>query len=456
MWESILLLLLAGGASSVWAAIAYQRGRLLLWKSIASLCHLQVEELSFATEFLVRMQARSGPLKIRIFPGQKRNTSQIVITIPGPRGFPGVRIRCEESVLLKTREIETGDESFDGRFFIEGPMRLVTVLLDAEMRKLLLRLSTEGMLELSRGELRVEAADDDLTRVMPLLLDIGRRLCGPVAVAQRLAENAGRDPNAAVRLRNLILLIREHPGEPGTVEALRVACKDPSPQIRLRAARELRGEGLGILLELVESEEDAVSAEAILALGRELPFERTQALLDQALRRRRLQTAGSCLEALGRSGEPAAVDVLARVLAREKGELAAAAALALGTTGSAGAEPPLILALQRETARLRVAATNALARVGTVAAVLALKDAAGRFPSDPQLQQATRQAIAEIQSRLPGASPGQLSLAEAEVGQLSLAQAEAGQLSLAIDPPLPEPEKVVRPVDSALLRSTIE
>ena len=82
---------------------------------------------------------------------------------------------------------------------------------------------------------------------------------------------------------------------------------------------------------------------------------------------------------------------------------------------------------------LRIAAAIALGRVGSTAAVLPLKQTAERFSSDPQLSQATRQAIAEIQSRIPGASPGQLSLAGAEVGQLSLAQAEAGQLSLSTD-----------------------
>jgi hypothetical protein len=66
--------------------------------------------------------------------------------------------------------------------------------------------------------------------------------------------------------------------------------------------------------------------------------------------------------------------------------------------------------------------------------VLPLKETAERFESDPDLSRATRQAIAEIQSRLPGASPGQLSLAGAEVGQLSLAQGDAGQLSLVNDP----------------------
>jgi hypothetical protein len=78
-----------------------------------------------------------------------------------------------------------------------------------------------------------------------------------------------------------------------------------------------------------------------------------------------------------------------------------------------------------------VAAATALGRLGSTAAVLPLKEAAERFPDDRDLGRATRQAIAEIQFRLQGASPGQLSLAGTEAGQLSLAPAEAGELSLA-------------------------
>ena len=94
----------------------------------------------------------------------------------------------------------------------------------------------------------------------------------------------------------------------------------------------------------------------------------------------------------------------------------------------------MLRALERDKSVIQVAAANALARVGTAAAVLPLKETAERSRLDPDLFRATRQAIAEIQSRLQGASPGQLSLAGADVGQLSLAQAEAGQLSLAADP----------------------
>ena len=97
------------------------------------------------------------------------------------------------------------------------------------------------------------------------------------------------------------------------------------------------------------------------------------------------------------------------------------------------AEPPLILALQREQADLRVAAANALARVGSAPSVLPLKEVAEHSWLDREFHRAARQAIAEIQARLQGASPGQLSLAGGEAGQLSLADAEAGQLSLVND-----------------------
>jgi HEAT repeat protein len=194
-----------------------------------------------------------------------------------------------------------------------------------------------------------------------------------------------------------------------------------------------------------------VSAEAVSALERELPFESLKSILTRAARGRRLRTARACLEALGRRGASEAVGVLVEVMEQEEGELAAVAAWALGMIGSPAAEPSLIQALRRDLANLRVFAAGALGRVGSAAAVLPLKEAAERSRSDFELRRATRQAIAEIQSRLPGASPGQLSLAGAEAGQLSLVEAEAGQLSLAADPagqlsldsaePAPEPRR---------------
>ncbi|HSK79319.1 MAG TPA: HEAT repeat domain-containing protein [Thermoanaerobaculia bacterium] len=342
------------------------------------------------------------------------------------------------------REIEVGDASFDSTFFIEGPAPLVFALLDAEMRRLLLGLNAESRLEIFIGALRADMSEKKLPALLPRLVDIGQRLARSMDIPRRLAENAKADPEAGVRLHNLLLLIREFPGEPGTVEALRAASTDPSAEIRLRAAKELGAEGREVLFELLESlVDDHVSAEAVSILDRELPFERTKVLLDRALNRRSLQTARACLEAIGKSGDAAAVEALAKVMDQQEGELTVAAAEALGATGSPAAEPWLIPALGRERADLRVAAAEALGRVGSASAVFPLKEAAERSLFDRELRRATRQAIAEIQSRLQGASPGQLSLAGAEAGQLSLATDPAGQVSLcgAEEELAPEPRR---------------
>jgi len=414
--------------------------RLQYWQGIAKLCHLHVVKV-FRWVWGLTLQGRAEPLEVWIT-GSLRSKSgtQIVVMIPGPPGFSEVSIRRESQTPWKTCKIEVGSEAFDKTFFVEGPLGLVLALLDAETRGLLISANdataTAGSrLELVGGELLVETVDSQLPLILPLLLGIGQRFAQPENVERRLAQNATRDPEAGIRLKNLSCLIHEHPRDRGTLRVLRAACSDPSPEVRLRAGRALGAQGRDVLLELAENpEDDAASAQAVSILGHELSFEHTRAILDKARGLRRIQTARICLEAFGRSGDAAAVDALTHVMEEEEGELAAAAARALEATGSPAAEGPLILALQREQMDLRMAAANALARVGSVAAVLPLEEAAVRFWLDFELGRATQQAIAEIHSRLPGASPGQLSLAAAEMGQLSLAQDGAGQLSLATDP----------------------
>jgi hypothetical protein len=408
------------------------------WKAAAELCGLQDVEISWVTR---KVKARAGEIEVRIeVSGEKHRPARIVVAVPGPPGFRDVSIR---GAPLSRKAFEIGDPSFERRFVVEGPGPLVTALLDAETRRLLSRFGSP--LWLSSGELLTHVTDLQIFDVLPGLLEISRRFARPLDIPRRLAENALQDPKPGVRLQNLRLLILELPKDPRTAWALREACSDSSPEIRLRAAKEMGAEGRGVLLELAERlKDDAISAKAVSSLGRELPFENTTAILKRALRLRRLRTACACMESIGRSGA-AAVDVLASVLKRRKGKLAVAAARALGATGSQAAEPPLIQALQRDQEDLRRAVAEALGRVGSAAAVLPLQEAAESSRLDLELRQAARQAIAEIQSRLQGAAPGQLSLAGAEAGQLSLAQAEAGQLSLIDDPAgrlsLPEEER---------------
>ena len=442
MWEALLvasLLTLSGAA--IRANFAWTNGRRLRsWRKTVESCGLQVEEISSPRSRRLQLKARTAEaLEVRIEQTVRRDYGCLIfIAVPGPPGFSGIWIRREELRPAGAREIEIGDEPFDKAFYLVGPARLLFALLDVETRFLLISLNAESpRLELAKGELGVRTHDYRLSGLLPIILDIARRFAQPLDIAQRLAENARQDPDVEVRLRNLLLLTREFPGEPATLEALRTACTDASLRIRLRAAKELGAEGREVLLEMAETTTDDLhSAEAVSLLGTDLPVERTRAILLQALRKRLHRTARACIETLGHSTAAEDVDTLAKVLTREQSELAAAAATALGTTGNSAAEPPLLLALQRDEQKdLRLAAANALARVGTTAAVLPLKELAERRSfHDPEVRKATRQAIAEIQSRLPGASPGQLSLAVAEAGQLSLAQTEAGQLSLANDP----------------------
>ncbi len=430
MWEAVFIAVAAG----VGLLIDFRRHhwRLKAWQNAFSSCGLKVVEAFGARGWSLRLHGRAGPVEVWIEEsgaGAQRET-RIVVTAPVPPGFADVRLRREQPEPA-AREIEIGDEAFDSTFSLEGPARLVCALLDAETRRLLVSASSGSEVDIANGRMQASRVSN-VSVSLPLLLAIGRRFTRLMEAPRLLADNVREDPEPGVRLRNLLLLIRELPGDPVTLEALRTACADPTPRVQLRAAQELGSERISVLAELAENtEDDATSAQAISLLGQELPVERARAILIHALRRRRLRTARACLESLGRSGGATAIDTLAKVTAREKGELAVAAALALGETASPAAETPLLAALQRDKADLRVAAANALGRAGTAAAVLPLKEAAERFSRDPDLRRATRQAIAEIQSRVQDASPGQLSLAGVEVGQLSLAQAEAGQLSLA-------------------------
>jgi HEAT repeat protein len=408
----------------------FTRKRIRAWQDAAVSCGLQVSEVSPGWKPRIMASDGLGIVWIEPFAAGSPIT-RVAVSATGPPGLHAVTIRPQAEVH-ESPEVKVGDWALDHDFFIQGPVPLVIALLEEGTRRLLSLLNAEGRIQLFSGELLANVQDTKVPRVLPMLLDLRRRLAAPLDIPRRLAENAGQDPDPEVRLQNLRLLIYEHSGEPGTVAALRKALADPSPVIRLRAARALGAvEGRDVLLKIAEGlERDAMSAEAVEALGGELPFERAKALLDRTWPTGHPQTALECVRVIGYSGAPGAVDALAEMLALENIELAVAAAKALGSIESPAAEPPLIQALSREPSAIRMAAANALARVGSTAAVLPLKEAAESALLDPDFRQAARQAIAEIQSRVQGASPGQLSLAGAEAGQLSLAADSAGQLSL--------------------------
>ncbi|MFP5286559.1 MAG: HEAT repeat domain-containing protein [Thermoanaerobaculia bacterium] len=437
MWNLFVLCLMGYG---LWAAmrsgsterepvIVPSRERLEGWKNVVEWCGLQVEESTAA--LFPQLTARAEQVEVRIDAvGSQGQDTRIEVKAPVAPDFERVRIRPRPA-----QGMQVGDSGFDHAFSVEGPELQVFALLDAGTRRRLLAVNAAGSLEISPGQiLAVVSGAASLSDVLPALLAVRKRLGAPIDVRRSLVENVKRDPESGVRLQNLLLLLRELPRDPATAEALRAACSDRLPEIRLRAARELGDDASRkALLELAHDlEDDTWSAEAVSALGPDLPVERAKALLGRAWSTGRLRTALACLEVLGRSGA-AAVEPLAEVLALHNAKLATAAARALEATGSPDAEPLLIQALQHPESDVREAAAKALGRAGSAAAVLPLKETAERFPLDLELRIATRQAIARIQSRIQGGSPGQLSLAGSEEGQLSLAEDPSGRISLSGD-----------------------
>lgn len=385
---------------------------------------------------------------------------------------PTLTLRPEgaDTTLRRLRgwqEIEVGDPDFDRVVWIEGPPLLVRAILDADTRLALLALF-EGWLirprlspfhatgRLEQGVLWIELPDARARRPEHLLWDralaggdgahftealraaiaLAERLASPRDAARRIADNLRGEPLARARALCLTALARELPGHVATREALVAARDDSDAEVRLRAGRALGAEGRDLLLSLAlgEGAEDATTAQAVTALGAQLTFDEATAVLRNALRTRRHETARVAMGVLAHGGSPEAIHMIARVLAVERGPLANAAAGTLGLTGSPLAEEPLLAALASVDASLRVAATRALGQVGSAAAVTPLRELEAR---DAAVRGEARQAVARIQARLAGAAPGQLSLAGGEAGALSLAGNEAGRLSLAAKRPAP-------------------
>ena len=378
--------------------------------------------------------------------GERRERGTHVTIEAAEGGLAALTLRPETSATARAkkrgaREIETGDETFDADFYVTGPATAVRAVLDGDTRTLLSSLLVEVGLEMTNGIMKgrvplvgvnhTGALEPLLPRALPLMLAAARRLERPADLPSALARNATSDPLPGVRLQNLLTLLRDYPDGAVTRPTLRSACDDASDDVRVRAATAMGEEGQATLIDVATCgyAEDEPMARAVAALGDRLSTSDLHTVLRHALRTRRVAAGRSCLSALGRRSSPETVAALARVLAVERGELAVAAAHALAETGEIDAAPPLVAALARDRPIVQAAAAAALGRIGTANDILPLRELEARS-GDDATRRAARQAVASIQARLPGASPGQLSLAESDAGALSLAEDPRGRLSL--------------------------
>jgi HEAT repeat protein len=329
----------------------------------------------------------------------------------------------------------TGDDAFDETFAVGASPAVRQALLDGKVRGGFFTLGGHGRVSLDNGELRVvptSEAPSTIVLVVKTMVSIAERLGGSPDVAARLAESANRDFLVGVRLRSLEVFLREYPSHPLVAPTLEAASRDKSPVVRLRAALALGEAGVPFLHEIAKGEDDASATEAILKLGDGVSADELREILTEALKARRVQTAVACIEGLAARSGLAAFETLARVLTLEEGDLATVAASALARMPSPETEARLVEALSRSSRPVRLGAAEALGVCGSTAAVLPLKEAIEADPN-PEVAKTMRQAIAQIQERATGASPGQLSLGAGASGEVSLADADAGGVSMVSD-----------------------
>jgi HEAT repeat protein len=420
-------------AAAIAASVAYlvtserRRAQLQAWKLAATRSALEDREASEGGIFAgAAVTGRSGDLRVRLEQyrrGKYEHGTKMVVTGLG-HGAGGLSLRREglgtaiEKRFIGEREIEIGDPSFDGEYYVQGRAPLALAILEPETRRQLAGLLrgtvavagrepvevdaslADGLLEVRVKESGFSGNRERVPEILSGVLEVARRLVAPQDVAGRIAANVRREPEAGARLQGLLMLSREFPGHPATRPALLAAREDASEEVRLRAGMALGEEGRETLVDLVTraGTDDACAARALSALGASPP----EGLAEATLRR-----------ALGGAGRP---------------QLAQACLAALGRLGRAEAEGLMVEALGSPDPQVQVAAARALGQAGTVAAVPALREAMA--PHGNLLRSVGRQAIAEIQARLAGAAPGQLSLAGGEAGTLSLADGEPGRLSL--------------------------
>ena len=455
-----LLVAAVVGSIAYLIASTKSRSRAAKWHNAATAVGLTDVEATESFGIPSKLTGRSGPLEVtleRYRRGKHESGTRISIGGMG-HGLAGLSLRREGLATafekaVGEREMELGDPGFDAEMFVQGSAPLARAVLDAETRRLLVGLlrghvavsggEVPARVSLTGGVLRADLQErafavrgERLPEVLASLRTTARRLVAPVDVARRIADNLRTEPEAGVRLQGLLMLLREFGDRPAAREALLAARDDPSAAVRLRAGMALGPDGRDVLLELAtaESSDDPCAAGAVAALGEHLPLEGAEAILGRALRARRTATAAACIRALGRGAGATAVRTLAKVLALEQGELGVEAAQALAATALPAAQPPLVAALSSTSPTVRTAAAGALGAVGDVGAVPPLRAAAASASADGALKRAVRQSVAEIQARLAGAAPGQLSLVAdgAEAGRLSLADTGAvGRVSLA-------------------------
>lgn len=443
-----LIALLLLGATGLGFGIGILRARKArqVFEQAADLLGLPRTEIRGWLHMRVEGQCRTFPVQVR---EEARGKSGVwtVVEVKAGRRVPDNLFLGREGIgasfgkLFVGEDIATGDERFDAAVVVRGPASRALALLDEETRHRVTELVKAGG-KVKDGVVSIALHrrfrdGEALSGIIQQLVAVAERLAQPDQTVERLAALARFDAVPGTRHRCLQELIGSHSGDPLTDMALRSALADRTPEVRLLAAVALGDAGLDCLREIVASggTSPEVARSAVEALGERLPEEVALTRLEKAVRAGHERLVHVLVERFGPSTSRQGVARLARQLRHETpAETAAACARALGRTGSAAAVAPLVAALARDGAAVRAAAAEALGKVGSVGTIAALREAASGNLMSPSVRRAAVAAIAEIQSRLTGAAPGQLALSRGEAGSLALADRADGDLTLVGSP----------------------
>lgn len=327
-----------------------------------------------------------------------------------------------------TFHVEVGDE--ERGFGDEG---LVSGLLDGRARA---RFGKGDRLTLSDAVLVFESpfllADrvpgpvvEEVARMAARLADACAPAGGAPDVFALLRENLEQDASERVRAAAAALLVPRFPEAADRVAAL--ALGDPSPEVRLAAARHLGEEGHAILEAIAfdapeeGAPSDGLRQRALRFLIRELPRERVLPLLERALREGPDALRQTAIRQVGELRHRPAVEWLRGLPDLRDPETVAAGCEALARIGDAGAEGTLIELLDRSEEVVIRAAVEAIAQVGTFASVRPLMARLERT-SNRELRLSIATTLQLVESRGAPEGLGALSLIDEgeTAGQLAL------------------------------------
>jgi len=389
----------------------------------------------------------SWRLRIRAERGQgSRLTADLLVGVELPAG---AGIRAEG--LFGGDDPAVGDDRFDGQLTLQGDVRWLSAVLDAETRERIADATRQGVFEVGGRHLRSQR------QLRPAELgSLGEWVQDAIAIAQalsppaddwprRLLQVATEDPAAKVRFFAGQRLLQTYPDtELAQAFAVR-ALNSEVAALHLDAARAQGEAGKPALVALARDFSYPHAEERVAAIeaATELVGEPTaDAWLPELLGSVEDDVQGAAFAAAARLQRP---DLLVRPdgglrFAPTAGasEALARALLALRAPAS---QRLLVSWLRQPEPQVRQIAAEALGAFADVRAVAPLRALEGsRAPGDAR---AASRAIASIQSRVGPAGAGGLAVVSEDAGQLSLAQQE-GELTLTADPgagALSEPRK---------------